>query len=499
MKKSILLSLFVAIGLSAKALDVTLTTPGSLASAVGDNTTATTLKINGPVNAADFHFISTAMTSLTQVDLADAAIEPYQGTAVLAGRSSFPANELPAYSFFGSKVQNVVLPPTLTAIETAAFASSDIKSIVIPASVTKIEASAFASCKALKQITLPSTVASIGYGLFNGCTGLETATILAPLDSLPAKTFAGTASLAEISVPATLKTIGREAFSGCGSLRAYPFGRSLATVSDKAFAASGLVAANLSATAVDSIGAYAFMNCTSLATATLPDREVALGEGVFFGDTSLSNVVLPQNCSRIPAFTFKDASAMPGDGILPQSIAEIGDYALMGWSGVKEFTLPRSLESLGEGAMENWSAIEKLNADSLTTVPALGAEVWEGIDPSEVILYVSEPMYQQFKSASQWGDFTVTVRTAGIGGIENDNSDADRGIRFELLDEALVITSLSQPIADVAIHDLAGRLIARKQGDSDRVAIPTRYLPDGVFLATAVLTDGAKATAKIRK
>ena len=62
------------------------------------------------------------------------------------------------------------VPQGITEIASHAFYNSPLKSIVIPDSVTKIETGAFECCGSLQSITIPSSVTTFGDYLFNQCS-----------------------------------------------------------------------------------------------------------------------------------------------------------------------------------------------------------------------------------------------------------------------------------------------------------------------------------------
>lgn len=483
---------------NASALDVTCRA-GGLKAAVGSDTSITTLTVAGELDASDFDFINTSLTSLTSLDISKASIAAYQGEKVLSGRGSFKADVIPAYALFGSRITSVTLPDNITAIEEAAFGKSAITSITIPASVASIGAYAFSSCESLETIEVPSTVTEIGNGAWMHCTSLTSATLPASMPALPGQLFKGDNALASVTLPTKLQSIGTETFASCGALESVSFPATLNIIGEKAFYQSGLRTLDLSLCKVlTSVGDFSFAGCTSLTSARLPQRDILLGVGVFFDDTSLRNVTLPKELTVIPSFTFKGNTSATLDS-LPSSVGLIGEYALTGWSGIAKFSLPASLTHIGTGAMEGWTSLNELNASQITTVPTLGEEVWAGLpDPSQVILYVNENPYLQFKEADQWKDFDVRMKTSSIIEIVPDN-DPSSAISFDFRDQTLVISSTGRSITDVAVYDLAGRIHMRRQSSAPAVEIALDRLPDTMFIVNARLADGSTASIKINK
>ncbi len=77
----------------------------------------------------------------------------------------------PNEAVFGFKVEEVVIPNTVTAIGACAFSDcSKLKSVSIPSSVTSIGDDAFIGCSSLTSVTLPSNLKTIGEYAFSGCS-----------------------------------------------------------------------------------------------------------------------------------------------------------------------------------------------------------------------------------------------------------------------------------------------------------------------------------------
>lgn len=473
---------------------------GNLSSALAEDLTISQLTVTGTINAADFDFINDKLTSLTSVDLSGATITAYEGDAVLSGRASFPANELPSYSFFGSKVESAILPPTVTVIETAAFGASAIKSIEIPSSVKTIQESAFAGCKNLQAINVPSTVTQLGDGVFADCTSLTDAKIYAPLTAIPARTFSGDTNLKEVLLPQTATELGNSAFINCTSLASLAIPSGVKQIGDKAFYNSGLTSIDLTANkGLTSIGDYAFAMCTSLTKATLPNTGLTLGQGLFFDDSSLRTVTLPESTTEIPSFTFKGTSSISSSTAIPAAVVKIGDYALMGWDRVDEFLLPSSLSSIGTGAMENWTSLKTLDGSKLKAVPETGEEVWAGITPEDVVLYVDGDTYNDFTSTPQWNEFQVKIKTSSSEPEITIDNKGEKAVTFDVLPASVIARSTGEPIASASVYDMDGRRRIVRQCNAQTIEIAVDRLPAGVFIVNVVLTDGTVANIKINK
>jgi len=118
--------------------------------------------------------------------------------------------------FFGcSRLEKVVLPPTVTKIEKDAFANCvSLKDICLE-NVTTIKDGAFHNCESLAEINL-QMANDIGEKAFMGCVRLKKAT-LPQIQKLTAKLFENCHSLKEVDIP-LVEEIEPRGFKECGNL-----------------------------------------------------------------------------------------------------------------------------------------------------------------------------------------------------------------------------------------------------------------------------------------
>ena len=122
-------------------------------------------------------------------------------------------------TFRESKLTNIIIPDSVTTIETYAFeCTTYLTSITIPNSVTNIVDGMFALCSSLKNITIPDSVTSIGEDAFHSCTSIESITIPNGVTSISDYAFLGCSSLASITIADSVTNIGNSVFENCNSL-----------------------------------------------------------------------------------------------------------------------------------------------------------------------------------------------------------------------------------------------------------------------------------------
>jgi hypothetical protein len=236
----------------------------------------THLTLTGSFDARDVKFMRDAMPFLTELDLSEATVAPYEGVdgTYPYFTIAYPANEMPQYSFYStSKGKGKV----------------SLISVKLPAGLTSIGEDAFYSCSGLSgNPTLPAGLTAIGSGAFYSCSGLS----------------------GSLTLPAGLTAIGDWAFESCSGLRGnLTLPASLTAIGDWTFySCSGLSGSLTLPAGLTSIGGWAFENCSGLSgNLTLPAGLTFIGSHAFqrcSGFTSVTNLSLtPQNISNSDVFS----------------------------------------------------------------------------------------------------------------------------------------------------------------------------------------------------
>ncbi len=104
-------------------------------------------------------------------------------------------------------------PSSLTKIPDYAFYGSSIERIEIPETVTELGKVAFGNCEYLSDVNLPSEIKSIPYRCFNGCRSLQNIMFPDGVTEIGQSAFAYSC-LNEIRIPLTVRSIKDYAFEG---------------------------------------------------------------------------------------------------------------------------------------------------------------------------------------------------------------------------------------------------------------------------------------------
>ncbi|MBQ8415967.1 MAG: leucine-rich repeat protein [Clostridia bacterium] len=196
--------------------------------------------------------------------------------------------------------------------------------------VTNIEENALMQCSSLVSAELGDALRSIGFGAFEGCSGLSFMRLpfvggsrtentylayifgasapdfakgyypkkLAKIELSPSCTslgdyaFFACEGLKEITLGDTLESIGVRAFYGCISLWSVALPDSLTTLRESAFFGCDSLLLVDFGTGLQEMGINAFYQCDSLTTVVLPKSLKALPASAFAGCISLTNVDL---------------------------------------------------------------------------------------------------------------------------------------------------------------------------------------------------------------
>ncbi len=126
-------------------------------------------------------------------------------------------------------------------------------------------------------------------------------------------------------------------------------GYTVKALSEKLFYCDSDITSVVLPDGITEIPKFAFYKCTSLSSVTIPDSVVIIGEHSFEGCTSLSKVVLSDNVNIIDDFAFNNCTGMT-KLTLGTGITAIGNYAFATCTELTEIQLPNSLNSVGSMA-----------------------------------------------------------------------------------------------------------------------------------------------------
>lgn len=465
----VILALSFIPSFSAKAVEINLSEPGTLADKVLLPRFETTLVLKGNINAVDLSYIAKKMTALTSLDLSQAAISACEMT-VDGVISNYPEGFIPDRIFAGSKIETVILPKNSDiTVGELAFAYSALKKISLGKNTKAVRMGAFSACPGLVSVSF-NGASAFGSHVFSSCPNLSTVTI-ADADSIAASTFDSCTSLYSVIGDSDLRKIGDRAFAGCSALTSFSFSDRLVSIGEYAFSSTGLTDVDLSkCSLLASIGDWAFAHCSSLENVELPDNLKNIGEGIFFDCTSLAGIKLPGKLDAI------------------------GNYALKGIS-VAQLSLPSTLGSIGDLAMSGTDNLKDIDASKIAVVPTLGQDVWDTLNKSNVTLHVPTELSSQFASTPQWQDFEIVTKATNVDSDAITDGAIKISASFDSSD--LIVKSTGTDLRTVNIFDTDGRHILSVAPDADQVRIPLNRLTRHIIIIEVYTTDSLHAVLKL--
>ena len=283
----------------------------------------------------------------------------------------------------------------------------------------------------------------MGKGVFSRCEQMTTATVGSFV--LGDFAFLGDFSLSNVVIGSGVNYILRGAFNGCTALKSINLEQatSLSRIDEEAFINSGLENIDLSAAGIGTIGDWAFAQ-TSLSSFYLADGMTQLGEGALAHNRQLTTVELPgldiddnpsgegvhdqggrpkkasaplHTLESIKAYTFAGDTLLNARYLLKEDVAYIGNYAFYNVSAAMDtMRLPSTITYLGDYAMAGMIGMQTLKTGA-AEVPALGENVWAGVDQESIpLLTPSNESAELYKAADQWMYFYIPIETGFIVG-----------------------------------------------------------------------------------
>lgn len=228
-----------------------------------------------------------------------------------------------------NNLTSIVLPENVKEIANNVFERSNITEITLNNGVEKIGEECFLKSK-IKKINFPSSLKEIGKAAFQDCTNLESIDLSnTQIEIIPESAFLDS-GLKDITLPKNIKKISGESFSGTENMRNITINESIKEIGSRAFYKSGLTDITLP-NSLNKIGYMAFADCFNLTkidkTSETSANEGLIDVGAFQNCTSLSEVILPDNITRIEGYTFIECAKL-NKLSLPKSLKSIGEQGL---------------------------------------------------------------------------------------------------------------------------------------------------------------------------
>ena len=275
-------------------------------------------------------------------------------------------------------VEELILPETLTGIESGAFRQmAELAKVTIGNNVTYINSDAFSSDAKLSEVVFgeDSGLTFIGQGAFSGCMSLESISLPEALEEISSMAFYNCSSLDNIKIPDSVAEIGQMAFY---NTKEYTEQTKVVTDSEQTKTNFKFIDRWL----VEFVGNKSTLtNFNTSYPKYQPERDgetgiVGIASGCFSGCESLSTVRIHKSikylsskafyeCSSLTKLTFESGSELKKIGStcfykaaletvdLPTELESIKSYAFYACEKLEEVKLPSTLTSIGRAAFTN--------------------------------------------------------------------------------------------------------------------------------------------------
>ena len=279
------------------------------------------------------------------------------GTAITKVIIEQGVTKIGKYCFFDSWITEVIIPDSVTNIDSDAFMGCrQLKNIKLPNNLKYIGSEAFALCSNLVNVYIPDSVTSLGESSFADCTSLESVSLSKNISVIRYGTFQNCAKLSEFQIPNNIRQIGSYAFEGCNSLNNIIIPPNVKSIGNFAFSQCK----NLNITILENvtdIGENAFWICSNLTVRTRKGTNI-----YYYIKNNSINCTLVVIMDEIPSVEYKIENKtliISGEGEMPnynlftstpwyemkdnieriiigKSIRKVGTYSFYGFNNLKE-------------------------------------------------------------------------------------------------------------------------------------------------------------------
>ena len=274
---------------------------------------------------------------------------------------------------------SIALPTSGTMVGSSAFTNcTGLTSLTIPSSYQYVDASAFSTCTGITNISLPLGI-SLGSAVFQYCTGLTGIIIPdgAVVGDLAFNTCTGLKSL---TLNDGAVSIGNGVFQNCSALQtvndlpppnnARPVGDVIFPISLRGIGGSAFDSCNRLTSItippyVNVIGSGAFSNCKHLTKITVSYHVSNIGDGAISNCPNLTNVVLPKSITYIGNSAFSNCpllrySTGTNDFTIPPTVTDIGPSAFSGCQSLSTINIPDSVTNIWNSAFANCAGLSSV-------------------------------------------------------------------------------------------------------------------------------------------
>lgn len=273
-----------------------------------------------------------------------------------------------AYNLADQSMQAYTVKEGTVSLSDNLFNSNAASSFTLPTSLEIIGDGAFAYTQITAMPEMPS-VKRLGMEAFAG-TQITSLPDMPGLKEIGAEAFNYCTKLSRVTLPESLEFLGNNAFYGCSALwsvtynaidcncqgRVSPRDLERIVIGDKVRRLpQGLYTGNTNITdvvlprSVEILDPLVFENCVNLEYVGLSDNITTISDGAFSGCQALSGLHWPLHLTTIGEQTFRDCQSLKVVS-LPEGVTTVGSMAFYGCTGVETLYIASTIEETGESA-----------------------------------------------------------------------------------------------------------------------------------------------------
>lgn len=415
--------------------DISLSAPGTLASALGDEINdIDSLVVRGPINEVDFHTIwsSSFYGNLTVVNLEYAGIQD---------------NILPKNAFWYQYEQFIPGSEYIDCIL--------LRRIILPDGLEEIGEGAFAYAINLEDVNFPTSLRTIKRRCFSDCISLNVNPLVIPegVEEIGDMSFVNCKSLTgDVVLPTTLKRINGGAFFQT-KITKCNFPEGLEEIGDAAFYATCLKEAILPNSCQFLSGSDQFALNYELEKVCVPEGLKEIPESFVENCIKLTDFIMPNSIEVIGNRAFWQCGALK-ELHLSSHLKSIGTEGIYYCKGLKTISFPSALEILGAESCAYWKNIGSIYCAAQIPPTCINSEVnpgwtpfgkygddFENRTPQDTPIYIPVGSSDLYRNAWGWNYFTNFIET------DNFPSTGIYGI------------AISEKAQDDSTYDLLGRKV----------------------------------------
>ena len=268
---------------------------------------------------------------------------------------------------YKGNVSAISVPGTLdgykvTAIGNNAFKNNvSLRSVILPRSVTSIGTGAFQGCTNLASVTIPDSVLSMGNNVFETCTSLTRITMPDSITEIGNRVFAECTALRDVKLSGELKTIGYGVFYNCTALTGITIPKTLQSAtsfSPGTFEGCSNLTGITLEEGIEKVPNYLFHSCKTIQTIKIPTSVKTVGAGAF-KNSSVTRMDIPNSVAEIENYAFENCSELTSVTI-PNSVTKIGTEVFSGCTSLTSVTLPDSVVEIGNRVFAECTALKNV-------------------------------------------------------------------------------------------------------------------------------------------